>query len=37
MAPSDIDRYLATLDEPKRSTLEEMHRVLFAEPGKEGC
>jgi uncharacterized protein YdhG (YjbR/CyaY superfamily) len=29
MASSDIDRYLASLDEPKRRTLEEMRRRIL--------
>ena len=29
MAPKDIDRYLAGLDEPKRSTLEEVRRRIL--------
>jgi uncharacterized protein YdhG (YjbR/CyaY superfamily) len=30
MAPQDIDRYLATVDEPKRTTLEELRRSIMA-------
>jgi uncharacterized protein YdhG (YjbR/CyaY superfamily) len=38
MASSDIDRYLAALDEPKRSTLEEMRRrILEVIPDAEQC
>jgi uncharacterized protein YdhG (YjbR/CyaY superfamily) len=29
MAPKDIDRYLAALDEPKRSTLEAVRRRIL--------
>jgi uncharacterized protein YdhG (YjbR/CyaY superfamily) len=29
MAPADIDSYFAALDEPKRSTLEEMRRRIL--------
>jgi uncharacterized protein YdhG (YjbR/CyaY superfamily) len=29
MVPKDIDSYLASLDEPKRSTLEEMRRRIL--------
>lgn len=29
MAPEDIDKYFASLDEPKRSTLEEMRRRIL--------
>jgi uncharacterized protein YdhG (YjbR/CyaY superfamily) len=29
MAPEDIDSYLAALDEPKRSTLDEMRRRIL--------
>jgi len=29
VAPKDIDSYLASLDEPKRSTLEEMRRRIL--------
>ena len=36
MAAADIDSYLASLDEPKRSTLEEMrHRILDVVPKAE--
>ena len=38
MAASDIDRYLRDLDEPKRSTLEEMRRrILEIVPKAEQC
>jgi uncharacterized protein YdhG (YjbR/CyaY superfamily) len=38
MASTDIDRYLAALDDPRRSTLEEMRRrVLEVVPGAEQC
>jgi uncharacterized protein YdhG (YjbR/CyaY superfamily) len=38
MAPQDIDSYLATLDEPKRSTLEELRRSILAViPDAEQC
>ena len=30
MAPQDIDSYLATVDEPKRTTLEELRRSILA-------
>ena len=30
MAPREIDSYLATLDEPKRTTLEELRRSILA-------
>jgi uncharacterized protein YdhG (YjbR/CyaY superfamily) len=29
VAPEDIDRYLAQLDEPKRSTLEQVRRTIL--------
>ena len=29
MAPEDVDKYFASLDEPKRSTLEEMRRRIL--------
>jgi uncharacterized protein YdhG (YjbR/CyaY superfamily) len=38
MSSADIDRYLAALDEPKRSTLEETRRhILEVVPGAEQC
>jgi uncharacterized protein YdhG (YjbR/CyaY superfamily) len=38
MAPQDIDGYLATLDEPKRITLEELRRSILAViPEAEQC
>jgi uncharacterized protein YdhG (YjbR/CyaY superfamily) len=38
MAPQDIDSYLAALDEPKRSTLEELRRSILAViPDAEQC
>jgi uncharacterized protein YdhG (YjbR/CyaY superfamily) len=38
MAPQDIDSYLATLDEPKRATLEELRRSILAViPSAEQC
>jgi uncharacterized protein YdhG (YjbR/CyaY superfamily) len=38
VAASDIDDYLAGLDEPKRSTLEEMRRrILAVVPEAEQC
>jgi len=38
MAPQDIDRYLASLDEPKRSTLEELRRSIEqVVPAAEQC
>jgi uncharacterized protein YdhG (YjbR/CyaY superfamily) len=38
MAPRDIDRYLAALDEPKRSTLEAMRSsIMEVVPGAEQC
>jgi uncharacterized protein YdhG (YjbR/CyaY superfamily) len=30
MAPQDIDNYLAAVDEPKRTTLEELRRSILA-------
>jgi uncharacterized protein YdhG (YjbR/CyaY superfamily) len=29
MSPQDIDSYLATVDEPKRTTLEELRRAIL--------
>jgi uncharacterized protein YdhG (YjbR/CyaY superfamily) len=38
MAPHDIDSYLASLDEPKRSTLEDLRRsILEVVPEAEQC
>ena len=38
MAPNEIDRYLATLDEPQRSTLEALRRsIMEVVPGAEQC
>jgi uncharacterized protein YdhG (YjbR/CyaY superfamily) len=38
MTPREIDRYLAALDEPKRSTLEAVRRsILDVVPGAEQC
>src|SRR3954454_11331151 len=38
MAATEIDDYLATLDEPKRSTLEALRRsILRVVPGAEQC
>ena len=38
MATSDVDRYLAVLDEPKRSTLEALRTsILEAVPDAEQC
>jgi uncharacterized protein YdhG (YjbR/CyaY superfamily) len=38
MASEDIDRYLATVDEPKRTTLEELRRSILAViPDAEQC
>lgn len=38
MAPQDIDSYLATVDEPKRTTLEELRRSILAViPDAEQC
>jgi len=38
MAPQDIDRYLSSLDEPKRSTLEELRRSIEqVVPAAEQC
>jgi uncharacterized protein YdhG (YjbR/CyaY superfamily) len=38
MAPREIDRYLAALDEPKRSTLEAVRRsIMEVVPGAEQC
>ena len=38
MAPREIDRYLAALDEPKRSTLEAMRTsIMEVVPGAEQC
>jgi uncharacterized protein YdhG (YjbR/CyaY superfamily) len=38
MAPQDIDSYLATVDEPKRSTLQELRRCILAViPDAEQC
>ena len=38
MTKGDVDRYLATLEEPKRSTLEELRRrILEIIPEAEEC
>ncbi len=38
MAAADIDRYLASVDEPKRATLEQLRRdVLAVLPDAEEC
>jgi uncharacterized protein YdhG (YjbR/CyaY superfamily) len=38
MAPNEIDRYLAGLDEPQRSTLEALRTsILEVIPGAEQC
>ena len=38
MAPKDIDSYLATVDEPKRTTLEELRQSILAViPDAEQC
>jgi uncharacterized protein YdhG (YjbR/CyaY superfamily) len=38
MAPQDIDSYLAAVDEPKRTTLEELRRSIMAViPDAEQC
>jgi uncharacterized protein YdhG (YjbR/CyaY superfamily) len=38
MAPQDIDSYLATVDEPMRTTLEELQRSILAViPDAERC
>jgi uncharacterized protein YdhG (YjbR/CyaY superfamily) len=38
MAPQDIDSYLATVDEPKRTRLEELRRSILAViPEAEQC
>ncbi len=38
MAASDVDNYLAGVDEPKRSTLEQLRRsILGALPDAEEC
>ena len=38
MAPQEIDAYLASLDEPKRSTLEDLRRsILDVVPDAEQC
>jgi uncharacterized protein YdhG (YjbR/CyaY superfamily) len=38
MAPTEIDRYLAGLDEPKRSTLESLRRsIMDVVPEAEQC
>jgi uncharacterized protein YdhG (YjbR/CyaY superfamily) len=38
MAPNEIDRYLAGLDEPQRSTLEALRTsILEVVPGAEQC
>jgi len=38
MSPREIDRYLATLDEPKRSTLEALRKsILEVVPDAEQC
>jgi uncharacterized protein YdhG (YjbR/CyaY superfamily) len=38
MAPTEIDRYLAGLDEPRRSTLEALRKsIMEVVPGAEQC
>ena len=38
MAPQEIDRYLASLDDPKRSTLQSLRKsILEIVPGAEQC
>ena len=38
MAPNEIDRYLAGLDEPQRSTLEALRKsIMGVVPGAEQC
>jgi uncharacterized protein YdhG (YjbR/CyaY superfamily) len=38
MAPNEVDRYLAGLDEPQRSTLEALRKsILEVVPGAEQC
>ncbi len=38
MAPNEIDRYLAGLDEPQRSTLEALRKsIIEVVPGAEQC
>jgi uncharacterized protein YdhG (YjbR/CyaY superfamily) len=38
MAPTEIDHYLAGLDEPRRTTLEALRRsIMEAVPGAEQC
>ena len=38
MSKAEVDEYLASLDEPKRSTLEEMRtRILAVVPDAEQC
>jgi uncharacterized protein YdhG (YjbR/CyaY superfamily) len=38
MGPNEIDRYLARLDEPQRSTLEELRKsIMEVVPGAEQC
>ena len=38
MASADIDSYLADLDEPKRSTLQQLRQsILEAVPGAAQC
>lgn len=38
MTTADIDRYLAAVDEPKRTTLEQLRRdILSALPNAEEC
>ena len=38
MAPNEIDRYLAALDEPQRSTLEALRKsIMEAVPQAEQC
>ena len=38
VAASDIDAYLAKVDEPKRTTLEQLRQVILAEvPNAEEC
>jgi uncharacterized protein YdhG (YjbR/CyaY superfamily) len=38
MASQDVDAYLATIDEPKRATLEELRRSILAViPNAEQC
>jgi uncharacterized protein YdhG (YjbR/CyaY superfamily) len=38
MAPTEIDRYLAGLDEPRRTTLEALRKsIMEVVPGAEQC